>query len=141
MTQKQTTIQTPTIPEVITTSTENTTSVASAKTTKLAQAYFDANKKANEATKKADKARKDLHAAMIDEGLTLVEVSGGFIDRASKETTSINPVLIKDHLTAEQFWESVSITKTAAKKFLADAIVDRCSVVETSKENVHIRKA
>ena len=110
-------------------------------TQQLAQKYFDLNKAANDAKKLADKARKELHAAMIDEGVTRVEVSGGFIDRFAKESTEIDPLLIKDYLTPDQFRQTASFTKTAVKKFLPDAIIDKCVEVKISKEDVHIRKS
>lgn len=114
--------------------------VVTAEIKALAQAYFDKNRLANDAKKEADKARKELHAAMIESKLTNVEVSGGFIDRYAKDSADIDPLLVKDYLTPEQFWASSSVTKAAVKKYLPDAIIDKCTKIKVSKEDVHIRK-
>lgn len=128
--------QTAAIPEAA----QTTETKVSQEVKALAQSYFDLNRQANDAKKAADKARKDLYAAMFEANLNTIEVSGGFIDRFAKESTVIDSLKIKDHLSPEQFWDAASFTKTAVKKYVPEAIIDKCSEVKTSKEDVHIRK-
>jgi hypothetical protein len=98
------------------------------------------NREANELAAKARKARKELYMAMVNQGLTQLEVNGLACDRFAKESYVIDPSLLQTHLTPEQFWQIVKINKGDAQTFLPDGIIDSCSKVVMSNEDVHIRK-
>ena len=128
-----------------TTTKTKTTVKAKAKTTEttmesLLLDFVAANKEANAAANKAKKLRKELYIAMINSGVTSVEAGELACDRFAKESATIDPIQLQKHLTPEQFWQVIKIGKGDAQQFLPDAIIETCSVVTKSNEDVHIRK-
>ena len=128
------------IPPIVTDINQGVFTAANTEVTNLANEFLRLNREANDLANKAEKARKALYLAMLDAKLTSVEADGAYIDRFAKESSSLDPLKVKDYLTPEQFWATASFTKTAVEKFIPDAILEKCSVVKTSTENVHIRK-
>lgn len=106
----------------------------------LLQEYNKANKEANAAASAARKIRKDLYIAMLNANVTEIESEGLAADRFAKETPKIDPIQLQKYLTPEQFWEVIKIGKGDAQQFVSDAIIDSCSVIEVSNEDVHLRK-
>lgn len=102
--------------------------------------YNTLNKEANAAATAAKNARKALYIAMINAGLKTVESNGVIADRYAKEANVIAPTKLQTYLTPEQFWAVIKIGKGDAQQFVSDAIIDTCSELVTSNEDVHIRK-
>ena len=115
----------------------------------LMKEHYFANKEANEAKKKADKARAQLYKLMGQTNITHYECKaqsdGGMITleadvKPGRSTTVINvESLLRETADTDTFLKMVGASVKSVEEVAGKAMVDKVGTVTAGRENVHVK--
>ncbi len=110
--------------------------------------YYEANKEANAAKAKADKARKALYAEMKQQGIDafFFDVKTGssnvpmqaFLNTPMSDVPNVNQ--LKKELKPDVFMAVISATKKSVEAIGGKALLAKVCVSTPGEENVYVKK-